>query len=94
MCRSCKAVEDDLCTCSGCYADIEKWESAQCTMCDEAFFCEKCEREYTAFGRLLECDKCSRDLGDNLDQYDESVEREQIGYREGDRDLYDNRDDY
>ena len=87
-------MEDEYLDCSGCSTTIEKWYSAQCTMCDEEFFCKRCETEHTAVGALLECEKCHRDLTEHFDQYDESVEREQLGNREGDRDIYDNRDDY
>jgi hypothetical protein len=73
----------------------EMWSEPDCcSICKQFYFCEKCVRDYTAYGSLLECSECSNNLVENLSEYDESVEHEQIGYREGDGDIYDNRDDY
>lgn len=88
----CKCPEFGYCD-SCCQTPL--WSEPDCcTICKQFYFCEKCVRDYTAYGSLLECSECSNNLVENLSEYDESVEHEQIGYREGDRDIYDNRDDY
>ena len=89
-----KPRTDDYCLCCDCGIKIEDEEPACCTICSEKYFCEKCARKYTEFSDTLECNQCSFEMEEHFaDNYDESVEQEHLGYREGDRDIYDTRDD-
>ena len=84
--------ENGLCDECGNLEELEDMTS--CSICKIVYFCEGCVREITKYNHLLECVSCRDDLAEHLSEYDESVEREQIGHREGGRDPYDNQYDY
>ena len=65
-----------------------------CDECERVYWCDRCyfklEKESPT---LPVCEKCQRRYDRAMDRYDSSVDKEYLGDREGDYDVYDNRED-
>jgi len=65
-----------------------------CDDCERVYWCDRCYLVLEKESCILPvCEICQRRYDRAMDKYDRSVDNEYLGDREGDYDVYDNRED-